>query len=77
MALYHKWDVKNGFAYVLTFFSLISDILGSVNRKNTRISYTMQETAQHYTLFLFMAGMEGHLLVCIYKNQPSTSNIQN
>ena len=22
MALYHKWDVKNGFAYVLTFFSL-------------------------------------------------------
>ena len=30
MALYHKWDVKNGFAYVLTFFSLISDGLGSV-----------------------------------------------
>ena len=35
MALYHKWDVKNDFAYVLTFFSLISDSLGSViiNRK--------------------------------------------
>ena len=31
MALYHKWDVKNGFAYVLTFFSLISDSLGSVD----------------------------------------------
>jgi hypothetical protein len=30
MALYHKCDVKNGFAYVLTFFSLISDSLGSV-----------------------------------------------
>ena len=30
MALYHKWDVKNGFAYVLQFFSLISDSLGSV-----------------------------------------------
>ena len=28
MALYHKWDVKNGFSYVLTFFSLISDGLG-------------------------------------------------
>ena len=28
MALYHKWDVKNGFAYVLQFFSLISDSLG-------------------------------------------------
>ena len=35
MALYHKWDVKNGFAYVLTFFSLISDGLGSVK-------YTLQ-----------------------------------
>jgi hypothetical protein len=30
MTLYHKWDVKNDFAYVLRFFSLISDILGSV-----------------------------------------------
>ena len=31
MALYHKWDIKNGFAYALTFFSLISDGLGSVS----------------------------------------------
>jgi hypothetical protein len=31
MALYHKWDVKNGFAYVFQFFSLISDGLGGVN----------------------------------------------
>ena len=30
MALYYKWDVKNDFAYVLQFFSLISDRLGSV-----------------------------------------------
>ena len=30
MALYHKWDVKNDFAYVHQFFSLISDILCSV-----------------------------------------------
>ena len=30
MALYNKWDVKNDFAYVLQFFSLISDSLGSV-----------------------------------------------
>ena len=30
MALYHKWYVKNGFAYVLQFFSLISDGLGGV-----------------------------------------------
>ena len=30
MALYHKWDVKNGFTYVLHFFSLISDSPGGV-----------------------------------------------
>ena len=30
MALYHKWDIKNGFNYVLTFLSLISDGLGGV-----------------------------------------------
>ena len=30
MAFYHKWDVKNDFVYVLQFFSLISDGLGSV-----------------------------------------------
>ena len=30
MALYHKWDVKNDFAYVFQFFSLISDGLGGV-----------------------------------------------
>ena len=28
MALYHKYDVKNGFPYALQFFSLISDGLG-------------------------------------------------
>ena len=39
MALYHKWDVKNGFAYALTFFSLISDSLGGVyhDSKNYRL----------------------------------------
>ena len=30
MALYHKWDVKNDFAYELQFFLLISDDLGGV-----------------------------------------------
>ena len=30
MALCHKWDVKNGFTYVLQFFSLISDGLGGM-----------------------------------------------
>ena len=30
MALFDKWDVKNDFAYVLQFFSLIFDGLGGV-----------------------------------------------
>ena len=30
MALCHRWDAKNDFAYVLQFFSLISDGLGGV-----------------------------------------------
>ena len=32
MAFCHKWDGKNDFAYMLQFFSLISDGLGSVLR---------------------------------------------
>ena len=31
MALNHKWNVKNGFAFVLQFFSLISDDLNGVS----------------------------------------------
>ena len=42
MALCHKWDVKNDFAYVLQFFSLISDDLGSVCPDNPA-NYNMQE----------------------------------
>ena len=31
MALYHEWDSKNDFAYVLQFFSLTSESLGSLS----------------------------------------------
>ena len=30
MALYHKWDVKNGFTFEFQFFMLISESLGGV-----------------------------------------------
>ena len=30
MALHHKWNVKNGISYVITFFSLIFEGLGGV-----------------------------------------------
>ena len=36
MALYNKWDVKNGFAHVLQFFSLISDGLGGVTQVSNK-----------------------------------------
>ena len=39
MALYHKWDVKNGFAYVLQFFSLISDGLGGVSGNSNSVTH--------------------------------------
>ena len=43
MALYHKWDVKNYFAYVLTFFLLISDGLGSVHPPRIRHPCTKEQ----------------------------------
>ena len=39
MALCHKWDVKNDFVYVLQFFSLISDGLGSVRSAHLTNSF--------------------------------------
>ena len=38
MALYHKWDVKNDFAYVLQFFSLITDGIGGVRQVFSNMS---------------------------------------
>ena len=54
MALYHKWDVKNGFAYVLQFFSLISDGLGGVSSKCSlgcvqRLNIYVKPTRQIYS----------------------------
>ena len=48
MALYHKWDVKNGFAYVLQFFSLIFDSLGGVVQLRYNGAIVFQE--MHFTL---------------------------
>ena len=36
MALYHKWNVKNYFAYVLQFFSLISEVVCQNQRRIKR-----------------------------------------
>ena len=41
--MYHKWDVKNGLAFVLTFVLFISDGLGkkfltTIERKKKKLS---------------------------------------
>ena len=41
MALYHRWDVKNGFTFALQVFSLISDGLGGVKGLQTRSCFAV------------------------------------
>ena len=60
MALYHKWDVKNDFAYVLQFFSLISDSLGSVKLVQILNDYLL---ILLFTAILVLHRMEQLVLV--------------
>ena len=53
MALYHKWDVKNDFAYVLQFFSLISDSLGSVCNNDSLNSLNQKLVQCFYNFFVW------------------------
>ena len=59
MASYHKWDVKNDFVYVLQFFSLISDSLGSVNEI---VSFMKPHLDLFYTIspdFFYLVEKQG------------------
>ena len=56
MALYHKWDVKNDIAYVLVFFSLISDNFGSVHLYGSSEMYTCSQVLLCYVIFTFARG---------------------
>ena len=47
-------NVKNGFAFVLQFFSLISDCLGGVQRVQSVISHNL--TVQSVTLIVTRQG---------------------
>ena len=64
MALYHKWDVKNDFTYVLTFFSLISDSLGSVY--NLQLLYACMQCLM-YTILTGNISESG--------SRPAPSNV--
>ena len=64
MALYHKWNVKNDFAYVFTFFSLISDSLGSVEHSQ---NISIQESNHTYAILKHI----GHFChVPLYSGNP-------
>ena len=52
MALCHKWDVKNDFVYVLQFFSLISDGLGSVSVLRTFLFVCFSEDKPPFKISL-------------------------
>ena len=85
MAFYHKWNVKNGFTYVLQFFSLISDGLGGVN-KDLRLlghsprvprSVIIREMCNPLVLVIFMLYLRIYI-ICMYfiEHHPCiTSNI--
>ena len=49
MALYHKWDVKNDFSYVLIFFSLISEGLSGVQGERNFIKDIFSKNLLLYT----------------------------
>ena len=61
MALYHKWDVKNDFPYVLQFFSLISDGLGGVRLKS--LFNTADQNGQDIMMKVFNRDPEGVIMV--------------
>ena len=54
-ALYHRWGVKNDLAYVLQFFSLISDGLGGVKHDRLRL-YQLFRNISNYTISLNSDG---------------------
>ena len=54
MALYHKWDVKNGFAYVLQFFSLISDSVGGVYHINVLLGRLSKIIKKQKYVYVFV-----------------------
>ena len=56
MALYCKWDVINGFAYVLQFFSDISDGLGDVLRDCWQVKTRIFNLAKNQVL-VFWGGL--------------------
>ena len=68
MALYHEWDVKNGFAYVLTFFSLISDGLGGVSSDSPSLKlslYFQDPLVPHALLYQFTTQQKSFLFSAV------------
>ena len=73
MALYHKWDVKNSFAYVLQFFSLISDGLGGVVPAAIILSYCLGYACKNSGVPIPGLG-NVDLWSILVKNEPQARN---
>ena len=68
MTSYHKWDVKNGFAYVLQFFSLIYYCLGGVQAvQNNTLQIVGVNTAA--TVYLQKVGLSYKTFGKLYGNK--------
>ena len=82
MALYHKCDVKNGFAYVLQFFSLIFDGLGGVLyciALSLSIKLTSCQLNEQFLLSVilpFLEHLKLHELVLILLNKCNQNQSQ-
>ena len=68
MALYHKWDVKNGFTYVLTPFSLISKGLGGVtgNQGVPPKFFSRYIPDSHKQVEMYIHNLENKILTLAY-----------
>ena len=71
MALCHKWDVKNDFAYVLQFFSLIFDGLGSVGGFPSHLGTFVMLNKLDYSCLTFIKLAFGML-----KSRPMPMNLR-
>ena len=66
MALYHKWDVKNDFAYALQLFSLISDSLDSVQTLVGRLHFSVTATVCHNAISEYLRIDQIQCIIMIY-----------
>ena len=76
MALYHKWDVKNGFTFMLQFFSLISNGLGGVMVVLSKETLSMNGSLECTAGAMQMVNTFA-ILTCILRKKETDSRYIN